>query len=187
MRGETMSDIRLVEYRALRETIARRGTVRMWVILTGILAWCALAVAVWATGAQGSLTLVPMLALAATFEISFFIHRAIERVGRYLQVYFEEDGQGWEHTAMAYGRKFPGGADPLFVTLFSVATIVNFLALPGSATRRPGWILLSFVAHLILGWRFFSARRLAAGQRALDLERFAGLKKDAAGGAMTSN
>src|ERR1700737_271083 len=180
MRGETMSDIRLVEYRALRPTIARRGSVRMWVILAGMLAWCALALAVWATGAQGSLTLVPMLALAATFEISFFIHTAIERVGRYLQVYFEEDGQGWEHTAMAYGQNFLGSADPLFVTLFSVATLVNFLAALGSATRRPGWIVLSFLGHVILGWRFFHARRLAAGQRALDLERFGGVKKGGA-------
>jgi hypothetical protein len=187
MRGETLSDMRLVEYRALRETIARRGSVRMWVILAGILAWCALALALWATGAQGSLTLVPMLALATTFEVSFFIHTAIERLGRYLQVFFEEDGQGWEHTAMAYGRSFPGGADPLFVTLFSVATFVNFLASLGSATRRPGWILLSFLAHLILGWRLFSARRLAAGQRALDLERFGALKKGAAGDAVISN
>ena len=128
-----------------------------------------------------------MLALATTFEISFFIHTAIERVGRYLQVYYEEDGQGWEHTVMAYGRNFPGGTDPLFVTLFSVAALVNFLALLGSATRRPGWILLSLIAHVILGWRFFSARRLAADQRALELERFGGLKKGAAGGAMTSN
>jgi len=182
-----MSDIRLVEYRSLRETIARRGSVRMWVILAGMLAWCALALALWTTGAQGSLTLVPMLALATTFEISFFIHTAIERVGRYLQVYYEEDGQGWEHTVMAYGRNFPGGTDPLFVTLFSVAALVNFLALLGSATRRPGWILLSLIAHVILGWRFFSARRLAADQRALELERFGGLKKGAAGGAMTSN
>ena len=38
---------------------------------------------------RGALTLVPFLAIAATFEISFFIHMGVERVGRYLQVLYE--------------------------------------------------------------------------------------------------
>jgi hypothetical protein len=67
----------------------------------GILAWCALALAVWATRAQRSLTPVPMLAMAATFEISFFIHRAIERVGRYMQVRF------WVGDSSAHGDWLP--------------------------------------------------------------------------------
>ena len=41
---------------------------------------------------RGALTLVPFLAVAATFEISFFIDIGIERVGRYLQVLYEPDG-----------------------------------------------------------------------------------------------
>ena len=174
-----MSDLRGAEYEALRATIRERGTVRMWVILVGLLSWGALAIGLSAVDAQGALTLVPLLALATTFEISFFIHTGVERVGRYLQVYYEEAGQGWEHTVMVYGKTFPGGADPMFIALFSITATVNFLGSLPVDTRRPGWIVLSLVAHLILGWRFLTARRLAATQRGLDLERFNALKKTA--------
>lgn len=175
-----MSDRAGAEYEALRATIRERGSVRLWLILVGLLAWGALALWLWAADGQGALTLVPFLAVAATFEISFFIHTGVERIGRYLQVYHEEDGQGWEHTVMAYGKNFPGGGDPLFIRLFSAAAVVNFLSSLAAATRRPGWIVLSLAAHLVLGWRFFSARQLAATQRTLDLERFTSLKKDGA-------
>lgn len=174
-----MSDQGQAEYQALSATIRERGSVRMWVILAGLLGWGALAVGLWAVEAQGALTLVPILIVTATFEISFFIHTGVERVGRYLQVYHEEDGRGWEQTVMAYGKNFPGGADPLFVPLFSVVAIVSFLSTQTAATRRPGWIVLSLLAHLMLGWRFLTARRLSATQRALDLERFTSLKKGA--------
>lgn len=172
-----MREIGRDEYQALRATIRERGTARMWVVLAGLLAWGALAIGLWATEGQGSLTLVPFLAIAATFEISFFIHTGVERIGRYLQVYNEDSGQGWEHTVMAYGKSFPGSADPLFITLFSLVATVNFLSSLASATRRPGWIVLSLLAHLALGWRFVTARRLAASQRGLDLDRFRTLKK----------
>jgi hypothetical protein len=175
-----MIDRGLAEYEALRATIRERGSVRMWLILAGLIAWGALAIGLWAVEAQGALTLVPFLAVAATFEVSFFIHTGVERVGRYLQVYHEEDGQGWEHTVMAYGKNFPGGGDPLFIPLFSAVAVVNFLSSLAAATRRPGWIVLSLIAHLILGWRFLAARRLAATQRTLDLERFTSLKRDGA-------
>ena len=52
-------------------------------------------------GGRGALILVPFLAIAATFEISFFIHTGVERVGRYLQVLYEPEGQGWENTVIA--------------------------------------------------------------------------------------
>lgn len=181
-----MSDRGLTEYKALRETIRERGSVRMWLILVGLVSWGALAIGLSAVDAQGALTLVPFLALAATFEISFFVHTGVERVGRYLQVYHEEDGQGWEHAVMAYGKNFPGGADPLFILLFSTVAAVDFLSSLVAATRRPGWIVLSLIAHLILVWRFLTARRLAATQRALDLDRFTSLKKAGASGSISN-
>jgi hypothetical protein len=76
-------------------TIAGRGSVRMWLILAGMLAWCALALALWSTEAQGSLTLVPTLALAATLEISFFIHTGIERVGEFSRGTWERSPPPW--------------------------------------------------------------------------------------------
>ena len=116
------------------------------------------------------------MVLAATFEISFFIHTGVERVGRYLQVFYEDDGKGWESTVMAYGQANPGGSHPLLITLFAVITIVNFAASLPTAARHPGWIGISFVAHVMFGWRIVSARRFSAAQRAIDLDRFRALK-----------
>lgn len=174
-----MGQAQEAEYAVLRATIRERGSVRMWLICGGIAIWGALALALAGLEVQGSVTLVPFLVLAATFEVSFFIHTGVERVGRYLQVFYDD---GWEQTIMAYGKAYPGGADPLFVTLFSIITAVNFLASFAVATRRPGWLVISFIAHLALGWRFIVARRLSGSQRLLDLERFRALKN-----APTSN
>lgn len=175
------NDLEQTEYEALRATIRERGTARMWLVLAGLATWGALALALVATEVDRAVTLVPFLLLAATFEISFFIHTGVEQVGRYLQVYYEEDASsptkhGWETTVMAYGKNFPGGLDPLFVTLFTVVGVVNFLSAFLAAARHPEWIAVSLVAHLIFGWRLVTARRLSANQRTVDLERFRALR-----------
>jgi hypothetical protein len=54
--------------------------------------------------------------------------------------------------------------------------LVNFAASLPTAMRHPGWIGISLVAHLVMVWRLFSARRTSAAQRALDLDRFRSLK-----------
>jgi hypothetical protein len=166
---------KIAEYEALRATIRERGTLRMCVILAGFIVWGALTLALNASEFERAVTLVPLLVLAAAFEISFFIHTGVERVGRYLQVYYEEN-EGWEHTIMAYGRNNPGGSDALFITLFAVTAGINFLGSFPTAARHVGWIGISFIAHLVFGWRLVTARRLSAGQRALDLDRFRALK-----------
>lgn len=173
-----MPDLFLAEYEALRATIRERGTLRMWAILAGLTAWGVLAIALLVANLQGAVSLVPFLVLAATFEINFFIHTGVERIGRYVQVFFEESSNavGWETTAMQYGRSFPGGLDPLFITIFALSATVNFVSSFATATRRPGWVVLSFLAHAIFVWRLMTARRLANGQRATDLEKFRSLK-----------
>ena len=168
-----------IEYQELRATIRERGSLRMWAILVGLFAWGVLAMVLIATDGRGGITMVPFLVLAATFEISFFIHIGIERIGRYIQVFHEESSgsAGWETTAMNYGRNFPGGLDPLFITLFALSAGANYLSSLTLTTRRPGWVVVSVIAHLAFGWRLVIAKRLAANQRATDLERFRGLKK----------
>jgi hypothetical protein len=172
------SDLGPAEYQALRATIRERGSLRMGAILAGLVAWGALAQMLSSSGAQGGVTLVPLLVLAATFEVSFFIHTGVERIGRYVQVFFEEaaGARGWETTAMNYGSKFPGGLDPLLTTVFAAAGTVNFLS--SLSTGRPLWILLSLFAHAIFAYRLVTARRMAASQRAIDLERFRALLKE---------
>src|SRR6185295_3122329 len=95
------------EYRALRDTIRERGTTRIWVFLAGIVAWGALTIATAALASLPIATFLPLLILAATFEGVFNIHVAVERIGRYIQVFLEDDG-GWEHVAMAVGRPLKG-------------------------------------------------------------------------------
>jgi hypothetical protein len=165
------------EYQSLRDTIRERGTVRMCAVLGGLVAWGALAIALLLTGLDGSVLLVPFVVLAATFEINFFIHTGVERIGRYIQVFYEEreGAAGWETIAMSYGKKFPSALDPLFAVIFSVAAALNFLSSIPVAQRRLGWIALSLASHLAFGYRIVSARRLAASQRALDLDRFRSL------------
>ena len=83
---------------------------------------------------------VPLLVLAATFEINFFVHTGVERIGRYIQVFYEEraGATGWETTAMNYGAKFPAGLDPLFsiVVRRRRGAELSQLARRGRATAR---------------------------------------------------
>jgi hypothetical protein len=166
------------EYQALRDTIRERGTARLSAVLGGLVAWGALVIAMLIAELEAITTLVPLLVLAATFEINFFMHTGVERIGRYIQVFYEEraDAAGWETTAMNYGAKFPPGLDPLFSMLFAGATSLNVLASLLSE-KQPGTIAVSLGAHIAFGYRIVSARKRAASQRALDLERFRNLAK----------
>lgn len=162
------------EYRALRATIRERGTARLWVFVAGLGMWAALAVATGALATLPVATLVPLVFLAGTFEAVLALHVGVERVGRYIQVFFEEDA-GWEHAAMAFGPAVPR-VDPLFSGLFIAATLLNFIpALLASPLQPIEWIVLG-ASHLGLIVRVIAARRQAGGQRARDLARFQQLK-----------
>lgn len=162
------------EYRALRDTIRERGTARVWMFVGGLVAWAALSVATAALAALPVATLLPLLVLAGVFEAVYSTHTAVERVGRYLQVFHEN--AGWEHTAMAYGRAFPRNAhDPLFTLFFVAATFLNFVPV---LLAEPAPIELWVVggAHAVFVVRVIVARLNAGRQRAMDLERFQKLK-----------
>ena len=166
------------EYRALRATIRERGTTRVWVFIAGIAAWAALVIATAALAALPVATLLPLLVLDAVFEAVLALHVGVERIGRYVQVFFEETS-GWEHAAMAYGRTFGGGSDPLFTFVFAGAAVLNFVPV---LIAEPVAIELVVIglAHALFVARIALARRYAGRQRALDLERFKRLKSDSA-------
>jgi hypothetical protein len=183
-----MDMYKIAEYEALRATIRERGTARMCLILAGVLAWGLLTLALNALEFDRAASVVPLTILAATFEISFFIHTGVERVGRYLQVFFEEGQDGWEHTIMAYGRNNPGsGANPLFIPLFVVIAVLSLAGSIPAAARHPGWIAISMLSHILFALRMAAANRRAAAQRALDLDRFRALKNSAASNQPASN
>jgi hypothetical protein len=167
------------EYRALRDTIRERSSLRFWILLVGLTGWSALAVATGALAGPPVSTLLPLLTLSATFEIVFGLHTGVERVGRYIQVFFESEAtdRGWEHQAMAYGREFPGGGpDPLFAAHFWAAVVLNLVP---AAVARPDPIEWAVVAgaHGFVIARVALARRQAGQQRSRDVERFQRLKQ----------
>jgi hypothetical protein len=174
-----MTSRELEEYRALRDTIRERSTARVWIAYTGLTAWAALALATATLVELPIATLIPLLVVSLVFEVVFALHTVVERVGRYIQVFFEDEAadRGWEHQAMAYGREFPGrGTDPLFGGYFLLAMILNMLP---AALARPVPLEWAVVAggHLVAVGRLVVARRDAARQRPLDLERFRQLKR----------
>jgi len=175
---EGMTARELAEYKALRDTIRERGTARMWLQLATFIAWAAITIATAALAPWPIATLVPLLVLAAGFETGFALHTGVERVGRYIQVFFEgEDAdRGWEHRIMAYGAGIRAPAsDPLLVLHFWTATVLNFVPALLANLAPSEWIVVG-VLHLLFMARIGAARRHATRQRAIDLERFRQLK-----------
>src|SRR5919107_2080133 len=115
------------EFAALRATIRERGTVGMILLPVTFGLWAGAAVATTAAIQLPIAALLPLIVLAAGFEAIYALHVNVERIGRYIQVFHEDNG-GWEHVAMAFGQRFPGrGSDALFSGLFLIATALNFL------------------------------------------------------------
>lgn len=170
------------EYRALRATIRERGSLRIGLFVGVMVAWTAATIATAALAALPVATLLPLLLLASGFEAVFALHTGVERIGRYLQVFFSDEEsrpeREWERTVMAYSRAFPGGgSDPLFAPFFILAAILNFVpVLLADPVRLE--VMVVGVVHLSFIARIFAARHAAAGQRARDLERFQRIKQE---------
>lgn len=179
-----MTDIADREYAALRETIRARGGARSIAFLSGVMAWAAVLVGVLTWLPSPVASVVPLLVLVATFEVIRALHLGIERIGRYLQVYFEEEpsnggittAPAWEQTAMAFGPSVPGaGVHPYFPQVFVMATIVNFLAVvfPGPVMVELTALAVPHVAFVI--WLIYCDRGMRK-QRATELARFRELR-----------
>jgi hypothetical protein len=147
----------------------------MWVFVVGIISWAALITATAALAALPVATLLPLLVLVAVFETVFSLHVGVERIGRYIQVFFEDDG-GWEHAAMAFGPPLRGTrVDPLFTVCFLIATLLNFVPVL-LAEPVPVELWVVGIVHVFVAVRIVFARRSASRQRAADLKRFLELK-----------
>ena len=164
------------EYLVLRQTIASRGTVRIILFPVTIIGWAALALVVLTFAEAPVASLLPLAVLIGGFEAIHALYVGVERIGRYLQVYYEnaESGPRWESTVTRVGPALPGGGiDPLFSLVFASATFVNIipaLALsPGPTMTELGVIGVLHVAVVI---RIVRARGAAARQRAVELESF---------------
>jgi hypothetical protein len=180
------SALSLEEYRALRATIRERGTARLIVTVITFVAWSALAVAIHALSTIPAMTLLPLITLAAGFEVIFAAHVGVERIGRFLYVHYEAAGSTmpcWERAIGDVGPRAGAGSgiDPLCSVLFIIATIANLvpLAFMTAAAEfqegHPGipWSFGFFaIAHALFVVRVLGARRFAATQRRRDTELF---------------
>lgn len=166
-----------LEYAALRATIGTRGTARLVLLPIVVLGWSALAMVMILHQAPAVAALVPLAVLVAGFESIHALHVGVERIGRYLQVFYESGSEGpqWERTALALGPGLPGGGvDPLFAAVFLLAAAFNLLLAALSDTPSGGWLLVA-AAHIAFAVRIVRARRAAARQRTVELESYRAL------------
>lgn len=173
------------EYVILRRTISERGVLRPVLVLGGMAIWAILLIAVLVLLPYPVAAAIPLLALAVTFEVIRPLHFGAERIGRYLQVFYEEIGTtdrklsetpSWERVAMKFGSVPGVGGHPLFVPLFFMATALNYLAvlLPEPAMIETGVMAVPHVAFV--AWLFVSDRAMRK-QRGIELERLRELHK----------
>ena len=167
------------EYLVLRKTIAQRGALRPILALCGIGMWAIVLIAVLALLPYPVASAIPLLILAATFEAIRPLHFGSERIGRYLQVFYEEAGQpdraladtpSWERVAMSFGHVPGVGGHPLFVPIFFLATFANYVAvlIPNPV---PVELAVMAVPHLaFIAW-LFVAHSAMKKQREIELTR----------------
>jgi hypothetical protein len=153
-------------------------------MLVGIGIWVAALIAVLALLPYPVAAAIPLLVLLVTFEVIRPLHFGAERIGRYVQVFYEEHGEpgrtlqdtpSWERVAMSFGTVPGVGGHPLFVPVFLMATAINYLVV---LLPRPEPVELSVMAipHLaFIAW-LVAADRAMRTQRALELARLRELR-----------
>jgi hypothetical protein len=126
-------------------------------------------------------SLFSLAVLVGGFEAIHALHVGVERIGRYVQVYYEsgEDSPQWETTAMAVGPALPGGGvDPLFTVVFASATILNLIPalLPTPLDYRE--LVVIGAVHVGFLVRLVRSRGAAARQRPVELESYRAVKSE---------
>jgi len=170
----------------LRRTIAQRGALRPVLTLAGLGIWAVILTAVLVLLPYPVAATIPLLILLVTFEVIRPLHFGAERIGRYLQVFYEEDAEpgrplretpSWERVAMSFGAVPGVGGHPLFVPVFLLATVINYLAV---LLPRPIAIEFSMMAvpHLaFIAW-LVATDRAMRHQRSIELARLRELIKN---------
>jgi hypothetical protein len=179
-----MDQLQSIEFRVLRDTIRARGGLRLTLALAGLSIWALTLVAVLGWLPNPIAGTIPLLLLAATFEVNRSLHLGVERIGRYLQVFYEESqvprsgAPAWEQTAMDFGPTAPGaGGHPLLLPLFIFATLINFLSvvLPGPIPLELGVMAVPHGSFVI--WTLYADKGMRQ-QRTRELEQYRALCKE---------
>ena len=167
------------EYTALRQTIATRGTVRTALLPATLFAWAIVASLGPFATAPGLGAIAMLAVLAGGFEAIHALHVGVERIGRYLQVFYEGEpgAPRWETTAMAVGPALPGGGvDPLFTVVFGLTSMANLAGVFMTASLDRPWLGVVLAGHAAFLVRLVRARGAAARQRAVELESYRVIK-----------
>ncbi len=167
------------EFGVLRQTIATRGTARMVLVPVTFIAWASLSLLILLFADVPVASLFTLVVLVGGFEAVHALHVGVERIGRFLQVYYEGawDSPRWETSVTSVGPALPGGGiDPLFTFVFAAATFLNMLLVlvPGPSRTELGVI---GVLHLLFVARLVRARGASARQRAIELESFKAVRE----------
>ena len=172
-----MMALKDTEFHVLRDTIARRGTLRQALLPATFIGWGVVSALLLAFREDVPVSIFALGVLVAGFEAIHALHVGVERVGRYLQVFYETSTGGplWESTAMRLGPGLPGsGVDPLFTVVFVAATVANTTLIVFPPAGIQGYLELA--AHAVFLVRVVRARRAASQQRAVDLETFTAVR-----------
>jgi len=175
-----VSTLPAAEYASLRAAIAARGQLRAGLAVAGVAAWALLLILVIAWLPYPAAAVVPLVVLLAAFEAVRGLHMGAERLGRYLQVFYEEAGgearPAWERTAMTLGPAVPGAAGhPLFLPVFFAAVGLNLLAVLLPEPVGVELVALAIPHVSFAGWLVWTDRAMRR-QRGEDLARFRALQ-----------
>ena len=128
-------------------------------------------------------TLLPLLALAAVFEAVFALHTGVERVGRYIQVFYESRGERLIELG-AHGDGVRPRVPERRQSIRSSPASSGSRRSSTSSRRcsrapcRSNGLVIG-LAHVLFIVRVVIAERHAAHQRATDLEHFLKLEERA--------
>jgi hypothetical protein len=160
---------------------------RLGLALAGLAVWALTLVAVVVWLPNPTAGTIPLLLLVATFEVNRTLSLGVERIGRYLQVFYESSDDmsserpAWETTVMAFGPSVPGaGGHPLLLPIFIFATLINLLAviLPDPTPLELGTLTTPHASFVI--WMAIADRAMRQ-QRVKELARFRELRAGGAG------
>jgi len=176
------AEFRLEEFRQLRATIRGRGAARVVVSSITFVSWGVLVLAFRHADESMMYGLLPLVVLVAGFELVFALHVGVERIGRYLTVFYEASPgmPKWETAIAAFGRSaVEGRAQPhvLLASEFMIATGLNLiLAVQSDASLAQGIAIA--VVHLAFIARIVQAVRQAGRQRDVDTAAFRAIAQD---------
>jgi hypothetical protein len=177
------AEFHLEEFRQLRTTIRERSTARVVVSFITFVSWGALALVVRHSDESMAYGLVPLVVLVTGFELVFSLHVGVERIGRYLTVFYEASPgmPKWETAIAAFGRTVVRGQTQPHVLLaseFIVTTGINLVLAVEFDRSVLAQDIAMAVFHVAFIGRVVRAVRQSSRQRETDAAALRAIAQD---------